>query len=159
MRLAVETEMFFNYGIQAAAILFQRLLCGTDASVQIDDAFQRGVGLQADDYFIFFIDITGGKIIDTGDGPCLHADDAFLYLFNNQGMGFFPDLFRALGCGGKKTGVTGIGRVVFLDKIAYIYKMAPFPGAESFPGFVVAIDRHNESSIYYSDGPGSSRGS
>lgn len=69
MRLAVETEMFFNYGIQAGShtVPAPALRYGMP-SVQIDDAFQRGVGLQADDYFIFFIDITGGKIIDTGDG-------------------------------------------------------------------------------------------
>jgi len=64
-------------------------------------------------------------------------------------MGFFPDLFRALGCGGKKTGVTGIGRVVFLDKIADIDLFLPDFTAKSipcsvavklnFPGVVIGI--------------------
>lgn len=92
----------------------------------------------------FLYQYNRGKINDTGDGPCLNADDAFSTTFSIIIRAWlFPRLFRAWMWGVKKpASPVRLGRVVFLDKIErYIYRWRHSP-VRNPPSFVVAIDRH-----------------
>ena len=70
--LAVGSEMLFNFGVQLVAVLLQSGFGHAHTAVQVYDALQGSVGLQADDHLVVPVDIAGGEVIDTGDGIGFH---------------------------------------------------------------------------------------
>ena len=70
--LAVGSEMLFNFGVQLVAVLLQSGFGHAHTAVQVYDALQGSVGLQADDHLIVPVNIAGSEVIDTGDGIGFH---------------------------------------------------------------------------------------
>ena len=70
--LAVGSEMSFDFGVQLVAVLLQSGFGHAHTAVQVYDALQGSVGLQADDHLIVPVNIAGSEVIDTGDGIGFH---------------------------------------------------------------------------------------
>ena len=70
--------MLFNFGVQRVAVLLQSGFGHAHTAVQVYDALQGSVGLQADDHLIVSVNIAGSKVIDTGDGIGLHVQDSLV---------------------------------------------------------------------------------
>ena len=70
--LAVGSEMLFNFRVQLVAVLLQSGFGHAHTAVQVYDALQGSVGLQADDHLIVPVNIAGSEVIDTGDGIGFH---------------------------------------------------------------------------------------
>ena len=70
--LAVGSEMPFNFGVQRVAVLLQSGFGHAHTAVQVYDALQGGVGLQADDHLVVPVNIAGGEVVDAGDGIGFH---------------------------------------------------------------------------------------
>ena len=78
--LAVGSEMLFNFGVQRVAVLLQSGFGHAHTAVQVYDALQGSVGLQADDHLVVPVDIAGGEVVDAGDGIGLHVQDSLAQL-------------------------------------------------------------------------------
>ena len=70
--LAVGSEMLFNFGVQRVAVLLQSGFGHAHTAVQVYDALQRSVGLQADDHLVVSVNIAGSEVVDAGDGIGFH---------------------------------------------------------------------------------------
>ena len=70
--LAVGSEMLFNFGVQLVAVLLQSGFGHAHTAVQVYDALQGSVGLQADDHLIVPVNIAGSEVVDAGDGIGFH---------------------------------------------------------------------------------------
>ena len=143
--------MSFDFGVQRVAVLLQSGFGHAHTAVQVYDALQGSVGLQADDHLIVPVDIAGGEVVDAGDGIGFHVQDSLVQLFQNQFMGLVPDLSGALGRRSQKTLVTGIGGVVLLNEITHVDEMTPLAGTKALPGTAVYINRHSfiRSCLFY----------
>ena len=64
--------MSFDFGVQLVAVLLQSGFGHAHTAVQVYDALQGSVGLQADDHLIVPVNIAGSEVIDTGDGIGFH---------------------------------------------------------------------------------------
>ena len=89
--LAVGQEGLFQLGIHLELVGAQGRLHHTVASVGVDDALQRLVGLETYDDLIVAVDVARLKIINTREVLGVHADRLAGDLFLNQGIDLVPD--------------------------------------------------------------------
>ena len=134
--------MLLNFRIQMVSKLVQGRDGGTHAAIQVDNPFQRGIGLQAHNNLIFPVNVSRREVVNSRNHPGFHINDPFLDLLHNQGLRLFPDLGRLFGNGGQETSVPLIGGIVLLNKIAHIYQVAPFSRPKSAPSRAVDINAH-----------------
>ena len=126
MGFAVFGEGFLHFGIQRAFVDFAGIHHHFQAAVRHNGAFERLIGLQADDGFQIFIDIAGGVGVDAGH-------DLRVDFVRRVGAVFHFDAFHHIvpqfngGFGGRcqKVGRAFIRRVVFLDEITNIDIILP----------------------------------
>ena len=126
MRLSVFGEDFFCHRIQMIAIGFQTVFDHADTAFREDTTFQRGICLQADDYFVFLIDVTGSVCVN----PLGKLRFGIIYSFlpfNLKHLGeFVPHFLRFFRRGYEERIVSVIRFVIVLDKVSYIDLL--FPG-------------------------------
>ena len=126
-------EDLLHLGVHLAAVGFQRLSHHTDAAKGHNGALQGSIGLQTNDDFLVFVDITGCISVNVADGGSVHIQHAAgLTLFFQQNLHFVPQLTGALGGRSQKALVPIIGSVVALDKILHVNGVAPVSADKLF---------------------------
>ena len=94
MRLSVFREDFFCHRVQFVAICFQTVFHHAGTTFRVNTAFQGGIGLQADNYFVFFVNITWSVSIYTLRIFCFSVVNTLLP-FNLKHFGqFIPNFLR-----------------------------------------------------------------
>ena len=147
MGLAVEAEVALDLRVQMVAVLLQGGDGVANAAEGVDDALERGIGLEAHNDLGVLVNVAGGKVVDAGDSVGLYIDDALLDLLQNEGLCLLPDLGGLGGDGGQEVIPSLIGGVVFLNEVAHIHQVAPFAGAKPFPSGAVDVDAHSSHSF------------
>ena len=105
-----------------------------DAAVGHDGAFQRLIGLQADDDFKVFVDVARGVAVDAGDDVGVDFQRGFgAVFFFDAHHDAVPQFGGSRGGGGEEGAVAFIRRVVLLDEVTHVHAGFPVAGNEIGP--------------------------
>ena len=133
VRLAIFREGLDDVGIGFVAVGLEGAGDHPEAAIRHDGAFERSVGLQANDDLAVPVDVAG-CVRRNRTGNLGDVEDALLALLDEQRLEGLPDLLRACGRGREKTVVAVVRLVVLLDEIADVDLLLPESGPESAPG-------------------------
>ena len=129
----------FDFRIHFISVLLQGGFSHTDTAVEVDHAFERSICLKSYDHFVFLINVSRLKVIDTGNYVSFYIINTMFDLFQQQLFASVPDFFRSCGGSFQKRVVAAVGRYVFLNKIPYIDHVSPVSAIKSFPFFAHVI--------------------
>ena len=105
-----------------------------DAAVGHDGAFQRLIGLQADDDFEVFVDVARCVAVDAGDDVGVDFQRGFGAVFFFHAFHHaVPQFGGSRGGGGEEAAVAFIRRVVLLDEVTHVHAGFPVAGNEIGP--------------------------
>ena len=130
--LAVFGINLLRFGIQLIAVSLERILHHADAPFGEDAAFEGSVGLQTHDNLIVLVYISGTIGIERLGQFLLSVIDTFLALHLEHLSEFIP---QCLGLGRRSCQervVTGVGRVVVLDKVTNVDFTFPHVAFKAF---------------------------
>ena len=131
MRLSVFREDFFCHRVQLVAVSFQAVFHHTCSAFRVNTTFQRGIGLQADNYFVFFVYITWSISIYALRIFCFSVVNTFLPFYLKHFSQFIPNLLRLIRGALQERIIPFIRFIIVLDKIPYINL--------SFPNFAFEL--------------------
>jgi hypothetical protein len=131
--LAVFRESLVDLGVGRKAGCLQACLDHAQAAVWKDGAFERRVGLQADDHLVVAVDIAGLVRQQRRRRLRVDGEHAFLPLLLEIGLKLFPHTQGAPRRPDQKRLVTQIGRDVGRDEVAHVDRRAPGSGLERAP--------------------------
>ena len=130
---AVLAEVGGDFRIQLITILLQSGFGHPGAAVEVHDALEGRIGLQAHDDLVLLVDVAGGEVVDAADDVGLHIQNALLQLLEQQLLAFCPDLPGALGGAGQETFVTVIGGHILLNEGAHVHRPLPLSAVKTVP--------------------------
>ena len=116
------------------AVFLTGLLRHPHAAERVDPALKRAAGLEADDQFIFLVEIAGLIMGQRGDMLGVdrkHAAEVALHL--EQVVELLHQLAGPFGWAGEKRRVPLVDSIVFLNEIADVDLFLPVAGPKAFP--------------------------
>ena len=149
MGLAVFCERFMDPRIGLETRRFQASLDHAQAAEREDRAFERLIGLKADNHLVLAVDVSGFVREQRRGRFRINSEHAFLAFFLEIGLEFLPDRQCPFGGAYEKGFIACVRGNIADDEIAHCDGMTPIASPESSPRMIIVkIIREESSSVH-----------